>query len=91
MWHYSRSHDVLGRMTIGQVALAGSALLAVQVTVVVIWVKYGDWLMIVLYIFSAVKTAPGVSMGAAVAEVNVVEEPLLLSSWPSKVSGHSRS
>ena len=84
------SHDVLGRMTMDQV-LAGSALLAVQVTVVVIWVKYGDWLMIVLYIFSAVKTAPGVSMGAAVAEVNVVEEPLLLSSWPSKVSGHSRS
>jgi hypothetical protein len=79
-------------MTIGQVALAGSALLAVQVTVVVIWVKYGDWLMIVLYIFSAVKTAPGVSMGAAAVEVNVVEETLLLlSSWPAKVSEHFRS
>ena len=76
----------------GQVlAVARGALLSVQVTVVVFWVKYGDWLIIVLYISSAVKTAPGVSMGGAAA-AEVVEDTLLLfSSWPSKVSGHPRS
>jgi hypothetical protein len=49
-------------------------------TVVVVCVKYGDWLMIVLYIFSAVKTAPGVSMGCASVEI-VVGTLLLLSNW----------
>ena len=68
--------------------LAIGVLLAVQVTKVVAWVKYGDWLMIVLYISVAEKTAPGVSMGRALVEVVasvevVVGTLLLLSNWPS--------
>jgi len=59
--------------------LATGELLAVQVMKVVAWVKYGDSLMILLYISAAEKTAPGVSVGCASVEV-VVGTLLLLSS-----------
>jgi hypothetical protein len=69
------THDGLDRKSqTGQMLAIGvlpavGALLAVQVMKVVAWVKYGDWLMIVLYISVAEKTAPGVSMGSALVEV----------------------
>ena len=74
-----RSKRSNGQMLATGVLLAAGALLAVQVMKVVAWVKYGDWLMIVLYISVAEKTAPGVSMGGA-ESVEVVGTLLLLSS-----------
>ena len=60
---------------------ATGVLLAVQTTVVVVWVKYGDWLMTVLYISSAEKTAPGVSSGG-MSVMEVAEALLRLTNWP---------
>ena len=62
--------------------LAEGVLLAVQTTVVVAWVKYGDSLMIVSYISAAEKTAPGVSTGVTSVR-EVVGTLLRLSNWPS--------